>query len=42
MIMGVAHYRLFGPKRIIDDSELKKPRQFLSQFAVNINNTLNN
>jgi hypothetical protein len=47
MIMDVAHHRLFGP-RIIDESELKKPRKFLHlKFdnkgidAVNVNNILN-
>jgi hypothetical protein len=29
MIMDVAHHRLFGPARIIDECELKKPRKFL-------------
>jgi hypothetical protein len=48
MIMDVAHHRLFGPPRIIDQRELKKPRKFLNlKFdnkgidAVNINNILN-
>jgi hypothetical protein len=48
MIMDVAHHRLFGPPRIIDESELKKPRIFLHlKFdnkgidAVNVNNILN-
>ena len=48
MIMDVAHHRLFGPPRIIDECELKKPRKFLHlKFdnkgidAVNINNILN-
>jgi hypothetical protein len=29
MIIDVAHHRLFGPPRIIDESELKKSRRFL-------------
>jgi hypothetical protein len=48
MIMHVAHHRLFGPTRIIDECEHKKPRKFLHlKFenkgidAVNINNILN-
>ena len=48
MIMDVAHHRLFGPPRIIDECELKKPRKFLHlKFdnkgidAVNVNNILN-
>ena len=48
MIMDVAHHKLFGPPRIIDECELQKHRQFLHfKFdnkgidAVNINNTLN-
>jgi hypothetical protein len=47
MIMDVAHHRLFGPARIIDECELKKPRKFLHLKydnkgidAVNINNIL--
>jgi hypothetical protein len=30
MIMDAAHHRLFGPPRIIDECELKKPRRFLN------------
>jgi hypothetical protein len=48
MIMDVAYHRLFGPSRIIDECELKKPRKFLHlKFdnkgidAVNINNLIN-
>ena len=48
MIMDVAHHRLFGPPRIMDETELKTPRQFLHlKFdnkgidAVNISNILN-
>jgi hypothetical protein len=48
LIMDVAHHRRFGPARIIDECELKKPRKFLHlKFynkgidAVNINNILN-
>jgi hypothetical protein len=48
MIMDVAHHKLFGPARIIDECELKKPRKFLHLKydnkgidAVNINNILN-
>jgi hypothetical protein len=48
MIMDVAHHRLFGPPRIIDECELKKHRKFLHlKFnnkgidAVNVNNTIN-
>jgi hypothetical protein len=48
MIMDDAHHRLFGPARIIDKCELKKPRKFLHvKFhnkgidPVNINNILN-
>jgi hypothetical protein len=48
MIMDVAHYRLYGPTRIIDECELKKSRKFLHlKFynngidAVNINIILN-
>jgi hypothetical protein len=49
MIMDVAHHRLFGPSRIIDECEPKKLRKFLHlKFhnkgidAVNVNNILNN
>jgi hypothetical protein len=48
MIMDVAHHGLFGPPRIIDECELKKPCKFLHlKFdnkgidAVNVNNILN-
>jgi hypothetical protein len=48
MIMDVAYHRLFGPQRIIDECELKKPCKFRHlKFdnkgidAVNINNILN-
>jgi hypothetical protein len=27
--MDVAHHRLFGPPRIIDECKVKKPRKFL-------------
>jgi hypothetical protein len=44
MIMDVAHHRLFGPPRIIDECELKQPRKFKFDNkgidAVNINNIL--
>jgi hypothetical protein len=47
MTMNFAHHRLFGPPRIIDECELKKPRKFLhNKFnnkgfdAVNVNNIL--
>jgi hypothetical protein len=46
--MDVAHHKIFGPARIIDECELKKHRKFLHlKFdnngidAVNINNILN-
>ena len=48
MIIDVAHHILFGPPRIIDECELKKPCKFLHlEFdnkgidAVNVNNILN-
>jgi hypothetical protein len=29
MVVYVAHHRIFGPPRVIDECELKKPRRFL-------------